>query len=102
MSPGNQPNMKQDTDNGTLYFTAIAIAVALASSIRAAHADSYTLSVTGTMYDGGDNAGIFGAPGTSFSGLYGGSYPAYTASYAIDNGSVIGATLTITGQTYNF
>ena len=103
MSPGNQPNMKPDTDNGTLYFAAIAIAaMALASSIGAAHADSYTLTVTGTMYDGGDNAGIFGAPGTPFSGLYGGSYPAYTANYAIDNGSVIGATLTITGQTYNF
>ena len=70
MSPGNQPNMKPDTDNGTLYFAAIAIAaMALASSIGAAHADSYTLTVTGTMYDGGDNAGIFGAPGTPFSGL---------------------------------
>lgn len=66
--------MKQNTDNGTLYFAATAIAaMVLASSIRAAHADSYTLTVTGTMYDGGDNAGIFGAPGTPFSGLYGGS-----------------------------
>jgi len=72
--PGNQAKMKQNTDNGTLYFAATAIAaMVLASSIRAAHADSYTLTVTGTMYDGGDNAGIFGAPGTPFSGLYGGS-----------------------------
>jgi hypothetical protein len=82
--------------------TGIMTALLAATVLSAAHADSYTLTITGTMYDGGDNAGIFGAPGTPFSGLYGGSYPAYTATYAINGGSIIGGALTITGQTYTF
>jgi hypothetical protein len=57
---------------------------------------TFTLTFTGTVYAGIDNAGIFGAPNTLL------TTDPFTAVYAIDNGNISGAALTITGQTYNF
>src|SRR6266487_3091596 len=56
---------------------------------------TFTLTFTGTVYAGTDNTGIFGALNSLTS-------DPFTAVYAIDNGSISGAALTITGQTYNF
>src|SRR5262249_34050601 len=57
---------------------------------------TFMLTITGTIYDGVDNTGIFGAPNTLL------TYDPFTAVYAIDNGSISGAALTVTGQTYSF
>jgi hypothetical protein len=57
---------------------------------------TFTLTITGIIYDGVDNTGIFGAPNTLL------TYDPFTAVFAIDNGSISGAALTVTGQSYNF
>ena len=46
-------------------------------------------------YAGIDNAGIFGRS------QYAADYAPFTAVYAIDNGSISGASLTVTGYTYD-